>query len=303
MTYLRRLPRFEYLAPADVAAVCDVLAEYPGQARLLAGGTDLILQMRRREISPRYVIGLKGVSELAFIREQANGDLAIGAMTTIQAIESSPVVRKKYRLLSETAGEMGSPEIRQVATLGGNLAGALPCADFPPVLMALGAKVELRSKQGERLVSLDDFFLKFEQTVTRHDELLTKIHVSTPPPFSGGVYLKFHDRHSMDMTTTGVAAFVTSDKEKRVLRDVKIALGSSAPVPLRAKKAEAVLQDRVLTEEALVEAASLACEEAEPRGSWRASRDFRLELIRTLTKRALRDAWKKAVALPDGGKS
>ena len=303
MSYLRRLPRFEYLAPRSVTAVCDALAEYPGETRLLAGGTDLILQMRRREIAPRYIIGLKGVSELAFIREQADGEIAIGAMTTIQAIQSSPVIRNKYGLLSETAGEIGSPEIRQAATIGGNLAGALPCADFPPALITLGAKVKLQSKRGERLVPLEDFFLKFEQTVASRDEFLTEIHLSAPPPFSGGVYVKFHDRHSMDMTTTGVGAFLTLDKESRMFRDVKIALGSSAPVPLRAKKAEVALRGRAFSEEAVDEAASLACEEAEPRSSWRASRDFRLELIRTLTKRAIRGAWEKAVASSDGGRS
>lgn len=303
MSYLRRLPRFEYCAPQSVAAVCGVLADYPGEARLLAGGTDLVLQMRRREIAPRYVIGLKGLSELAFIREQADGHLAIGAMTTIQAIESSPVIRKRYGLLSQTAGEMGSPEIRQVATIGGNLAGALPCADFPPALIVLGAKVKLQSKQGERWVPLEDFFLRFEQTVARRDELLTEIRLCAPPPLSGGVYLKFHDRHSMDMTTTGVGAFVTLDKEGRLFRDVKIALGSSAPVPLRAKKAETALRGRAFSEDAIEESASLACEEAEPRSSWRASRDFRLELIKTLTKRAIREAWEKAVASSNGERS
>lgn len=301
MGYLRRLPRFEYVAPKSVAAVCNALAAYPTEARLLAGGTDLILQLRRREIRPGYVIGLKGVSELDFIDERANGELAIGAMTTLHRIRSSELVRKKYRLLAETAAQMGSPEIRQVATIGGNLAGALPCADFPPALLVLGAKVKLQSKQGERLVSLEDFFLNFEQTVTRRDEFLTEIHLAAPPPLSGGVYLKFHDRHSMDMTTTGVAAFVILDSKSRVLREVKIALGSSAPVPLRAKKAEAALRGQAFNENVLEDAASLACEEAEPRESWRASRTFRLELIRTLTKRAVTDAWKKAVAVPGGG--
>jgi aerobic carbon-monoxide dehydrogenase medium subunit len=302
MGYLRRLPRFEYVAPQSVAAVCDALAAYPTEAQLLAGGTDLILQLRRREIAPRHVIGLKGVSELAFIREQA-GELIIGAMTTIEAIASSPVVRRKYSVLADTAAEIGSPEIRQVATIGGNLAGALPCADFPPALIVLGAKVKLQCKQGEKLVPLEDFFLRFEHTVARRDELLTEIHLDAPSPHSGGVYLKFHDRHSMDMTTTGVSVFVTPDTERRSFHDVRIALGSSAPVPLRARKAEAALRGQVFNEEALLQAASLACAEAEPRDSWRASKAFRSELIRTLTRRAITGAWEKAVTSFDGVKA
>jgi carbon-monoxide dehydrogenase medium subunit len=303
MSYFRRLPKFEYLAPRSIAAICDALAEHPGEARLLGGGTDIILQMRRREIAPRYIIGLKGVAELAFLREQASGDLAIGAMTTVQAIATSPAIRNKYSLLYQTAADIGSPEIRQVATIGGNLAGALPCADFPPALIALGAKVKLRSQQGERLVPLEDFFVKFEQTVASRDELLTEIQIPNPPPSSGGAYVKFHDRHSMDMTTTGVGAFVTLDPESRVFHDVRIALGSSAPVPQRAKKAEAALRERAFSEEALGKAALLACEEAEPRSSWRASRQFRMELIETLTKRAVQEAWKKALAACDGDRS
>ena len=300
MSYLRRLPKFEYLAPRTIGEVCALLAGHADEARLLGGGTDLVLQMRRREIAPRYIIGLKGVTELACVREEAGGSVIIGAMTTIEAIMSSPVIRKRYGILAETAAEIGSPEIRQVATIGGNLAGALPCADFPPALMVLGAKLKLQSQQGERMVPLEDFFLRFERTAARRDELLTEIHLAAPSPFSGGVYLNFHDRHSMDMTTTGVAAFITTDTERRSFRDVKIALGSSAPVPLRAKKAESALRGRDFSEEVLEETASLVCAEADPRDSWRASKAFRFELIKTLTKRAIDGAWRKAMASSNG---
>jgi aerobic carbon-monoxide dehydrogenase medium subunit len=300
MTYLRRLPRFEYLAPRTIGEVCGLLAGHADETRLLGGGTDLVLQMRRREIAPRYIIGLKGVSELACVREEVGGSVVIGAMTTIEAIMSSSVIQKRYGILSETAAEIGSPEIRQVATIGGNLAGALPCADFPPALMVLGAKLKLQSQQGERTVPLEDFFLRFERTAARRDELLTEIQLTAPPPFSGGVYLNFHDRHSMDMTTTGVGAYVTTDTERRSFRDIKIALGSSAPVPLRAKITEAALRGRDFSDEVLQEAASLVCAEAEPRDSWRAGKAFRLELIKTLTKRAIEGAWKKALASSNG---
>lgn len=302
MGYLRRLPRFEYLAPRSVVAVCDVLAEYPGEARLLAGGTDLILQMRRREVAPRYIIGLKGLSELAFIRPQKNGGVAIGAMTTVRTIEFSPLIRERYGLLCRTAAEMGSPEIRQSATIGGNLAGALPCADFPPALITLGAHVKLKSQQGERLLPLEEFFLGPEQTVVDPSELVTEIQLPAPSPLSDGAYVKFHDRHAMDMTTTGVSAFVTLDQERRRFRDVKIALASSAPIPLRAKNAEAALRGQAFTEKVVEKAAALACQEAQPRSSWRASRDLRLELIKSLTKRAIRQAWEKAKAPSNGGR-
>ena len=146
MSSLRRLPKFEYLAPVTIDEVCRLLAAHASEAKLFAGGTDLLLQMRRRETVPAYIIGLKGVPELSFVREPADGGLAIGAMTTIQTLLTSPIMRKKYSVLAEAAAGIGGPELRNVATIGGNLAGALPCADFPPALIALGAKAKLKSR-------------------------------------------------------------------------------------------------------------------------------------------------------------
>jgi CO/xanthine dehydrogenase FAD-binding subunit len=303
LTYTRRLPRFEYLAPRTPEDVCELLASHPDDARLLAGGTELLLQMRRRETVPGFIIGLKSVPGLNYIREQTGGGLSIGAMTPIQSLLTSQPIRARFGILSETAAQMGSPEIRQLATLGGNLAAALPCADFPPALMTLGAKLKLQSKQGERSVAVEDFFLEFGKTAAGRDELLSEIQLPPLPPLSAGVYLKFHDRHSMDMTTVGVAAQVTCDDNRRVFRDVRIALASSAPVPLRARKAETSLRGRAFTPEALEEAASLVCEEAAPRSSWRATKAFRMQLLRTLTKRTLRGAWEKALARSNGGRS
>jgi len=296
VTYLRRLPRFEYLAPRTIDEVCAALAQHGQEAKPLAGGTDLIIQMRRREVVPRYIIGLKNVPELDFIRADDGGGLTIGAMATVWAIQSSPLIQERFDFLAQTAAEMGSPEIRYTATIGGNICGALPCADFPAPLLTLGARVKLVSKRGERVVPLEEFFLGVGQTVMEPDELLTEIQVPAQPPRSGGAYIKFHERHAIDITTTGAGAFVILDPEGRACQEAKIALTTSAPTPIRVKRAEAALRGQPLTEEALEEAARLACEEASPRTSWRATREFRLELIRALTKRALRQAWEKAAA-------
>ena len=287
MSSLRRLPRFEYLAPVSINEVCQLLASHTSEAKLFAGGTDLILQMRRRETVPKYIIGLKSVAELTFIREAHDGGLTIGAMTTLQTLLTSPIIRRTYGLLAEVAAGIGGPELRNVATIGGNLAGALPCADFPPALITLGATAKLSSSAGERTVPVEDLFPSFGKTVARADEFFTEIRLPSTPAFSGGAYLKFHDRQSMDMTTVGVSAFVTCDEDSRVFRDVKIALASSAPVPIRVKKAETVLRGRGFAEDALEEAALAVCEEADPRTSWRATREFRLDLLKGLTKRAI----------------
>jgi carbon-monoxide dehydrogenase medium subunit len=295
MTYLRRLPRFEYLAPRTIDEACALVGARREQAGLLAGGTDLLLQLRRRERSPACVIGLKGVAELAGLRALPDGGLSIGATTALQTLLTSPLVRSSYGVLAEAAALIGGPELRHVATIGGNVAGALPCADLPPVLMTLGARLTLRSPRGERTVALDDFYPELGRTIAAPDEILTEILLPAPPsPRNGGVYLKFHDRQSMDMTTVGVGAFVAWDEG--VLRNVRIALASSAPVTLRARRAEALLEGKPLSEALIDEAGAIACEESAPRSSWRASREHRLALVNVLTRRAVRRACDKAMA-------
>jgi CO/xanthine dehydrogenase FAD-binding subunit len=297
MSYLKRLPKFEYVSPRSLAEVCSLIAGTSrDEVMLLAGGTDAILQMRRRERTPRRVLGLKGVADLEFVREQADGGLAIGAMTRLQTLSSSPALTRGYDLLRETAAQIGGIELRNVATIGGNIAGALPCADLPPALITLGARVKLSSQRGERWVPLDEFFPEFGRTVAAEDELVAEISLPPPQPNSGGTYLKFHDRHSMDMTVVGVSAFVVLEGDGRTVRDLRLAYANSAPTVFRAKRAEAVLRGQALTGEALDAAAETACAESSPRTSWRANGEYRLELIRALTKRAIRLAREKAAS-------
>jgi CO/xanthine dehydrogenase FAD-binding subunit len=296
MTYLRRLPKFEFVSPDSLAEVCALTADASaGEVMLLAGGTDAILQMRRRERTPRRVIGLKGVPELDFVREQDDGSLAIGAMTSLQTLLSAPLVRQRYGVLSETAAQIGGRELRNVATVGGNIAGALPCADMPPALMTLGARVRLSSRRGDRWVPLEEFFPEFGRTVALEGELLTEIRLPRPAPNSAGSYLKFHDRQSMDMTVVGVSAFVVRDLETQSVRDIRLAYANSGPTVFRARQAEAVLRGCTMSEEGLDASAAVACQVSNPRTSWRANADYRRELIRSLTKRAIRQAWQKAV--------
>ncbi|MAF49063.1 MAG: xanthine dehydrogenase family protein subunit M [Rhodospirillales bacterium] len=298
MTYLRRLPKFDFVSPNSLAELCSLTASSAdGEMMLFAGGTDAILQLRRREASPRCVIGLKRVAELDFIDERADGGLAIGAMTTLQTLMSSPVVQRNYDVLSETAAQIGGLELRNVATLGGNVAGALPCADLPPPLMTLGAQVKLSSQQGERWVLLEDFFQGFGQTAASEGEVVSEISIARPAADSASVYLKYHDRQSMDMTVVGVGAFVELDPDHNKFRDIRLAFAGAAPTVFRAKQAETVLRGNPLSEDGLEAAAEAAGKETNPRAnSWRANPDYRLELIRNLTKRAIRRAWEKAMA-------
>ena len=295
MTYLRRLPKFEYVGPRTLTEVCSLISGgAPDDAMLLAGGTDAILQMRRRERVPRRVIGLKGVAELDFVREQADGGLSIGAMTTLHSLLSAPAIRQRYAILHETAAQIGGPELRNIATIGGNIAGALPCADLPPALMTLDAQIKLSSHRGERWMPLRDFFPEFGRTVAQDDELLSEIKLPRPAPYSAGTYLKFHDRQSMDMTVVGVGAFVVLDDDGRTVRELRLAYANGAPTVFRAMKAEAVLRGQLFGEKVLDAVAEAACSESSPRTSWRANAGYRLSLIRALTKRAIRRSWQSA---------
>ena len=295
-TLMKRLPKFEYLGPQSLAEVCGLIAGTTrDEVLLLAGGTDAILQMRRRERTPRRVVGLKGVAELDFVRGQDDGGLAFGAMTTLQTLVASPLVGQRHELLQAAAAQIGGNELRNVATVGGNIAGALPCADMSPALMTLGAKIKLVSERGERWLALDEFFPEFGRTLALEDEVLAEISVPKPAANSAGAYLKFHDRHSMDMTIVGVAAFVSWDSESRTFAEIRLAYANGAPTVFRAHRAEAVLRGQALSEEGLEAVAETACAESSPRTSWRANGEYRLELIRALTKRAIRQAWEKAV--------
>ncbi|MBI3015055.1 MAG: FAD binding domain-containing protein [Candidatus Tectomicrobia bacterium] len=301
MNYLRELPKFEYLAPQSIPEVCEMLAAHEGEAKLMAGGTDLIIMMRRREVVPHYLIGLKSVPELNFIREEKDGGLTIGAMATSWEIQSSSLVRQRYDFLAKTAADIGSIENLHVSTIGGNLCDGFPCVDFPAPLLTLDAKVKLVSQRGERIVPLDGFYLGYQKTAVEPDELLTEIQILPHNHRYGGAYIKFHDRHAIDITTTGAGAFITLDSDGQTARDVKIALTTSAPVPLRVKGAEAALCGRKVTEEATEEAGRIASEEASPRTSWRSTAEFRTKLVQVLVRRALRQAWRKVTTSSSSG--
>jgi len=302
MAYLRRLPRFEFIGARSLAEVCALRDGASEDSMLLAGGTDAVLQLRRRERQPRRVIGLKGVGELNFVRRESDGGVTLGGMTTLRGLLAAPILADHYPVLGEAVAQIGGHELRNVATIGGNVAGALPCADLPPVLMTLDARVCLSSTQGERWVPLESFFPEHGRTTALAGETISQIRLPPAPRDAAGSYLKFHDRHSMDMTVIGVAAFVRADRDKTALADVRLAYANAAPTVFRARRAEAILQGCEMTEAGLDAIAEAACREASPRTSWRANGDYRRELIRSLTKRAIRQAWRK-IAEPRGART
>ena len=292
--FIRRLPKFEYHAPTSLGEALDHLSKHGDNAKVLAGGTDLLVSMKKREILPKHLINIKGIQALKQIQYDKKRGLEIGSLVTLGEIERSTIVREKYSPLWDAANVMAAPQIRTLATIGGNLCSAVPSADTAPPLVALGASVTLTGKNGERTLLVEDFFAGPEASVLSADEILSHVSIPNPPENSGGAYLKLMRRNAMDLALVGVAAWLRLDSEKKVCKEARIALGAVAPTPLRALGAEEVLLNKEPDEHLAIETGNIAAEEARPISDIRASKAYRTEMVRVLTKRAVMEALKRA---------
>ena len=279
--------RFNYLEPATVEEAVSLLSKYDGKAKAIAGGTDLLVQIRNKAIKPEYVVDIGYISGLDYINYDEKQGLRIGALTTIRAIEKSDKLRQVYPVISQAAGLLGSVAIRNVATIGGNLCNALPSADTAPPLIGLSARARIAGSGGERLVSLEDFFTGVGSTVLRNDELLVEIEVPVPLPGTRGVYLKY-TRSAVDLAVVGVAVIITLEPDE-VCRDIKIVLGAVASTPMRAQSAEEIIRGKTIDEAIIDRCAQAASDEAHPRpDSIRASPEEKKEIVRLFITQAIK---------------
>ena len=282
---------FEYLCPKSIPELVKVLSRYDGKARVLAGGTDLLVMMNQGRFQPEYLVSLKNLPNLAYIREQKNGGVKMGSMTLLQEIESSPLIQKKYPLLSKAAEWIGSRQVRWRATCGGNLCNGAPSADLAPPLICLGTMAVLTGK-AKRTIPLEQFFLGPGQTALKRGEFLQELAI---PPLSRGTfgaYLKF-TRSAMDIAVVGVAT-VASFKKGGECTDLKICLGAVAPTPLRAVAAEKIGLGKIWGEDVIGAMAKMASQEAKPIDDVRGTIYFRRNLVEVLTKRALLECLEQA---------
>jgi carbon-monoxide dehydrogenase medium subunit len=284
--FIKRLPQFEYHTPGSVPEALELLSRYGSDAKLLAGGTDLVLAMKKRNITPRHLINLKTIPGLSGIRADAEG-ITIGALTTIAEIERSSVIRETYTALWDAALVMASPQVRTLATIGGNLVSAVPSADTAPPLMVLSAQARITGPAGERTCPVEELFAAPSTCALAATDILTGIRI--PVPKGRGIYLKSMRRAALDLALAGVAAYVACDDGK-VCTDVKIALGAVAPTPIRAAAAEQVVLGKVLTEELSADAGKVSATLCRPITDLRATREYRCSLVEVLTKRALLQA-------------
>ena len=282
--FYRRLPRFRYVAPRTIEEAINFLADHPGEAKPMAGGTDLIPNLKRREIvSPAMVVDLKGIPGLAQVCCGTNLSLQIGALATISSIALHPEIQKFYPSLVQAASVMASPQVRNRGTFGGNLCSAVPSADSAPALLSLEAVVHIRGSGGQRSVPLERFFLGPGKPALEADEIVVRIEI--PKPADRSVYLKLSPRHSMDMAVVGVAA--AADSVPEGFTNIRIALGAVAPTPMRARQAEEILKEYPVTSALIEKAAQCAAAECKPIDDFRASSAYRRDMVYVLTRLAL----------------
>jgi CO/xanthine dehydrogenase FAD-binding subunit len=289
VTFYRRLPRFEYLTPKTIAEALSLLSQYKERAKVIAGGTDAVPQLKRREIKvPQYIIDLKGIPGLDYIKYDEVGGLALGALATIHAVETSSIIQEKFSILFQAAQSMASPQVRNRGTIVGNICNAVPSADTATALLTLEARLKLISQQGERMINVEEFFTGPNRTVLAAEEILREIQIPGLPPHAKGIYLKLTPRRAMDLAIVGVAVVVIP--KDGLCNDIRIALGAVAPTPIRAKRAESILKGQKFDDKAIKKAAQTAAEESKPIDDHRASAEYRREMVKILTRRAINQA-------------
>jgi len=285
---------FEYFAPKTLKEALTLLDKYGDDCKIIGGGQSLLILMRQGLVAPQYLISIKGLSELSYIKDTKEG-LKIGALTTHRAIEKSPVIQKKFSVLADMEQRLASIQTRNWGTIGGNLCHGEPAGDPAPVLIALKATLTTTSLKGERNTAVEDFSLDYFETALEPGELLTEIQLPAAPPHTGTAYTKFNVIQS-DLATVGVAVSITLGSGDGICQDIRIALGASAPTPMRAKQAEEVLRGKKITDDLLKKAGEVASTEAQPISDIAASEEYRRELVRVLVARVGNEALARAKA-------
>ncbi len=279
------IPSIEVHKAATLAEASALMGRFSPDVRLLAGGTDVLVDLKTARFAVGHLIALGGIKNLRGVTEERDG-LRIGALTTIAELGRSPLIAGAYAALRDATSRMATPQVRNAATVGGNVAGAVPCADLPPILIAMNAAALLSSDKGERTVALEDLVVGPRKTVLRDNELLVAVTVPRPSARFGAAYARFGLREANAIAVAGVAVGLALNDD-RTVRSARIALCAVAPVPKLVKAASRLLVGRVLDEGACAQAAALAMEAAEPISDLRGSAEYRCELVGILTRRAL----------------
>jgi CO/xanthine dehydrogenase FAD-binding subunit len=285
------IPRFNYHKPSTLKEACEMKGELKNKAMFLAGGTDLIVNLKRGVISPENVISLNGIQEMtAHSVDGKKGQTTIGACLKVAGLVKEKFLTP-YSALITGMDSLGSPIIRNLATIGGNIVSARPAADISPSLIAYKGKAILVSISGQREVSMDDFFLGPGKTILDDNEILSSIILNDLPSYSGSAYIKLGTRKALEISLVNVAAVITLEKPDGPIADARIVMGAVGPVPLRAKTAEKILIGEKPSAGLFARAAEAASsKDASPIDDFRGSAEYRRDMVKVLTERALKQA-------------
>lgn len=289
------LPKFQYHEPKTLEEVLRLLSELGGNAKLLAGGTDLLVRMKLGVDRPSHVISLEKVPRLNEITLRETHGVGIGSAVTAAELAENELIRDRFVPLAIASSRLGAPMIRNRATIGGNLVNARPAADLSPACMVLSANLKIKSLNMERHVSANDFFVGPGQTLLEDNELLMGMEIETPPPWTGGSYLKLGARKALEISMVNVACLLTLSSSDGHISDVRIALGAVAPTPVRALAAEEFLLGQKPSESLFKEAGAIGVGMCSPITDHRGTMEYRCMMIESLTHRALQQAYQKAV--------
>jgi carbon-monoxide dehydrogenase medium subunit len=285
--------RFELLDPNSVEEACLLLSKHGEGAKVLAGGIALVKLMKKRLIHPSYLVNIKGIKELRFIREDKEA-LKIGALTTLREVETSPIVRDRLRAVTEMVHTIGSVQIRNVGTLAGNLCFADPASDPAPLLIALGTRLRIVGPGGARILPLEEFFTDFYETTLSADEIVEEIQIPFLGKGSGVTYLKHTMRVAFDLAVVGVAVRLDVNAKDGICLNSKIVLGGVASTPVRVKKAEELLKGKIISDTLITKVAMGASTEVDPIQDVRASAEYRREMIEVFVEHGIQKALERA---------
>jgi CO/xanthine dehydrogenase FAD-binding subunit len=287
MTYIRSIEKFEYFVPSTLEDGLNILENNRERVKILNGGTDLILQMKQRLTRPEIILDIKQIPELRTLVWDESAGFRIGSAVPISKILEFKGLPEGYDLLFQVCSVIGSIQIKNRGTVGGNICNAAPSADSASALLCLDASALIASKGRTRTIPLNEFFIGPGETALKYNELLVEIIIPTPQPGSAGSYLRHTTREEMDIAVAGVASWLSLSKKDNKIEEARIALGAVGPTPLRAYKTEDFLVGKEGSSEIIEEAAELAASEAKPITDLRGSAEYRKELVRVLTKRTL----------------
>lgn len=287
---------FDYQKVFTLKEAFDTGSSPEGASLFMAGGTDVLVKIKKGDLRPLQVIDMKGIQEMEDFSISENR-FSIGALTRIRTLETSPEVKEKLPLLAQAAGKLGSVQVRNRATLGGNLCNAAPSAETAPALLALDACAEIYGREGPRTVNIKEFFTGPGSTILKEGEILTSLKIPlNDRKRQGALYYKLANRKAMDIAFVGVAVLLEIDEDDRISK-ARIALGAVAPTPIRAPSAEKVLKGKVLDHETVLKSAELAGESCSPISDLRASAEYRRAMVNRLCQRGLMEAYSRAKSL------